>query len=72
MKLFLMIVELIIGLALTGAIMLQPPKGEGMGAIGGQARMFHQVRGLNSGLDRLCIALAAAFMIIALILSFTS
>ena len=72
MKTFLMIAEFLISLGLIGVVMLQPPKGEGMGSIGGQAHVFNQVRGLNAGLDRLCIGLSVAFIGIAIVLSVMS
>ena len=72
MKTLLMVLEFLIAVSLIGVVLLQPPKGEGMGSIGGQAHMFHQVRGLNAGLDRLCIGLAVAFVGIAILLSVMS
>ena len=72
MKTALMVVEFLVALALIGVVILQPPKGEGMGSIGGQAHVFNQVRGLNDGLNRLCIGLSIAFIGIAILLSIMS
>ena len=41
MKNTLLIIEVISGILLIGAILLHSPKGEGIGGIGGQARMLN-------------------------------
>ena len=69
MKTVFMMLEFLVGIALVGIIMIQPPKGEGLGSIGGQARIFNPVKGLNSGIERLTAGLAAAFLLLALFLS---
>ena len=68
MKILFLIVEFISALGLIGAILLHSPKGEGLGGIGGQARLFSPQRGLEAGLDRVTAVLAALFMISALVL----
>ena len=70
MKLTLLIVELVISLFLVFAILLHSPKGEGLGAIGGQARMFRAQKGMEDGLNKLTTWLAVAFLGLALVLSF--
>ncbi|MBT5855078.1 preprotein translocase subunit SecG [bacterium] len=69
MKTFLLIVELLSGLALIGAILLHAPKGEGLGSIGGQAKMFKaNAGGLESGLNKVTYVLATVFLSIATVL----
>ena len=62
MQLFLLIVEIISGLLLIGAILLHSPKSEGMGAIGGQARSFKApVDDMESGLKKVTFILVMLF-----------
>ena len=68
MKLTLLIIEFITSIALIIAILLHAPKGEGLGAIGGQAKMFNTQKGMESGLNRFTAVLAVIFMVIAGIL----
>ena len=69
MQNMLLVIETIIALLLVGAILLQPPKGEGLGAIGGQARLFKSSsRDLNAGITRFTGILAISFYILAFIL----
>ena len=63
-----MVIELIVALSLIGVVLLLPPKGEGMGSIGGQARIFNAARGLNSGLDRMALGLSVVFLVLAFLL----
>ena len=70
MKLMLLIVELVISLFLIFAILLHAPKGEGLGAIGGQARLFRAQKGMEDGLNKLTMGLAVVFLVLALVLSF--
>lgn len=70
MKLVLLILELVVSLFLIMAVLLHSPKGEGLGAIGGQARMFRAQKGMEDGLNKLTTGLAIAFLGLALLLSF--
>ncbi len=69
MKVFIMVIEFLLGIAVTGLVLLQPPKGEGLGAIGGQAKLFNPAKGLSSGMERLTAGLGAVFLLLALFLS---
>ena len=65
----LITLEFVIALFLIAAILLQPPKGDGFGAIGGQSRLFQTpARELNSGLTRVTIILGVAFYGLAFLL----
>ncbi len=69
MKILLLIIEFITSLALIIAILLHTAKGEGLGAIGGQARLFGSQKDLEAGLNRITSILATAFIVCAVILS---
>ena len=69
MQLTLLIIEIISGLLLIGAILLHSPKSEGIGAIGGQARTFKApTNDMESGLKKLTLVLILLFFGSALIL----
>ncbi len=68
MQTFFLIIEFFISFALIIAILLHSAKGEGMGAIGGHARMFNSHRDLEAGLNKVTAGLAIAFFIVAGIL----
>jgi preprotein translocase subunit SecG len=62
MQLVLLIIEIISGLLLIGAILLHSPKSEGMGAIGGQARSFKApTDDMESGLKKFTFVLVLLF-----------
>lgn len=64
-----LIIEIISGILLIGAILLHSPKNEGMGAIGGQARSFKiPTNDMESGLKKLTFIFALLFFGSALIL----
>ncbi len=69
MQLLLLIVEILSGVLLIGAILLHSPKSEGMGAIGGQARSFKTpTNDMESGLKKVTFVLTFFFFGSALIL----
>ncbi|RAP36532.1 preprotein translocase subunit SecG [Candidatus Marinamargulisbacteria bacterium SCGC AAA071-K20] len=68
MKVLLLGIEFLVSSILIISILLHAPKGEGMGAIGGSARLFNSSQGLDAGLSRFTKILAAMFMVIAIIL----
>ena len=69
MKLTLLIIEIISGLLMIGAILLHSPKNEGMGAIGGQSRSFKvPTNDMEKGLKRVTALLVILFFGSALIL----
>ena len=69
MKTFLLIIEIISGILLIGAILLHSPKNEGMGAIGGQARTYKAPSNdMESGLKKLTFVLVLLFFGSALLL----
>ena len=68
MKLLLIITEVISAILLIATILLHSAKGEGMGGIGGQSRMFHAARGMENGLDRVTAGSAIVFLVSAALL----
>lgn len=66
----ILIFYLVVAMALIGIILLQGPKGEGLGAIGGSARMFHGPRPRESLLTRVTAVTAILFVITGGVLVF--
>lgn len=68
MKGFLLIFQLFSAVALIATILLHSAKGEGIGGIGGQARIFGTQKGLEEGLDRITAGCAIVFLTISILL----
>jgi preprotein translocase subunit SecG len=69
MQIALLVIEIISGILLIGAILLHSPKSEGMGAIGGQARSFKPPSNeMESGLKKLTFVFILLFFGSAVIL----
>ncbi|MGH2406171.1 MAG: preprotein translocase subunit SecG [bacterium] len=68
----LLIIHLVISLALVGIILLQGPKGEGLGAIGGSARMFHGPRPRETLMTRVTAGVSVVFVITSSLLAYLS
>jgi preprotein translocase subunit SecG len=69
MQITLLVIEIISGILLIGAILLHSPKSEGMGAIGGQARSFKPPSNeMESGLKKLTFVFILLFFGSAVIL----
>lgn len=69
MKFFLFIAQIICAVLLVVAVLLHSAKGEGLGGIGGSARLFGTPKGMEEGLDKITWSLAIAFMAISLLLA---
>jgi len=65
-----LIAHIVVSLALIGVILLQGPKGEGLGAIGGSARMFHGPRPRETLMTRLTTGVSLAFVLTVSLLVF--
>ncbi len=65
MKTLLLSIEIFTAISLIIAILLHSAKGEGLGAIGGGARMFKSQRGLEAGLNTVTSTLATIFLVTA-------
>jgi len=66
-----LIAHIVVSLALIGVILLQGPKGEGLGAIGGSARMFHGPRPRETLMTRVTTGVSLAFVLTVSLLVFT-
>jgi len=67
-----LIIHLVVAAAVVGIIVLQGPKGEGLGAIGGGgARLFHGPKPRETMLLRVTSTLAVLFGITSLVLVLT-
>ncbi|MFH1710244.1 MAG: preprotein translocase subunit SecG [bacterium] len=69
MKGFLLYIQIISAIFLIVAVLLHSAKGEGLGGIGGQARIFGTQKGLEEGLDKITFACASLFMLVSLVLT---
>lgn len=68
MKMLLLIIDFVAAFGLIVTILLHSPKGEGLGGIGGQARVYNAQKGLEAGLNKITGTLAIIFMTVSLIL----
>jgi len=69
MKAFLILIQIVSAVLLVGLVMLHSAKGEGLGGIGGAAKLFGTPKGLEEGLDKLTAGTAVTFMLVSLILA---
>lgn len=65
----LLFLQFITAALLIVAVLLHTAKGEGLGGIGGSAKLFGTPKGMEEGLDRITWGLAIAFMFISLVLA---
>ena len=68
MKSFLLFIQLLSAIAVIATVLLHSAKGEGLGGIGGQARIFGSPKGLEEGLDKITAGSAVLFIIISIFL----
>jgi protein translocase SecG subunit len=69
MKILLLTLAIISSILMVILVLLHSAKGEGFGAIGGQARLFSSQRGLESGLNIATAIVGGIFMVTTLLLS---
>lgn len=69
MKTLLLFVQIISAILLVVAILMHTAKGEGLGGIGGSAKLFGTPKGLEQGLDRVTWGLAITFLAVSIILA---
>ena len=69
MKLLLLVLQSLTAVFLIIAILLHSAKGEGLGGIGGSAKIFGTPKGMEEGLDKITWGLAIAFMTISVLLA---
>ncbi len=61
--------QLFSAVALVIAVLLHAAKGEGLGGIGGSARIFGSPKGMEKGLNRITWACAIAFLSVSILLA---
>ncbi len=66
----ILITHFVLAFSVIGVILLQGPKGEGLGAIGGSARMFHGPRPRETFFTRVTAVAAVLFVITSTYLTF--
>ena len=64
-----MIVQLLSAIALIIAVLLHTAKGEGLGGIGGSAKLFGTPKGMEAGLDRITWGSAILFLSVSILLA---
>lgn len=69
MKSFLIIIQIVSAISLVIMVLLHSAKGEGLGGIGGSARLFGTPKGLEEGLDRITWGCAIVFLAVSLFLA---
>jgi len=69
LKIFLLGLQIIFAIAAVVLVLLHAAKGEGLGGIGGQARIFGSQKGLEEGLDKITATCAVLFILVSIILS---
>lgn len=63
-------IHFILAFLVVGVILLQGPKGEGLGAIGGSARMFHGPRPRETLFTRLTAVVSVLFVLSSTYMTF--
>jgi len=63
-------IHFILAFLVIGVILLQGPKGEGLGAIGGSARMFHGPRPRETLFTRVTAVVSVLFVVTSTYLAF--
>ena len=63
-------IHFVLAFVVIGVILLQGPKGEGLGAIGGSARMFHGPRPRETLFTRLTAVVSVLFALTSTYLTF--
>lgn len=67
----LLVIEVFLALGVIGLVLLHPPKGDGLGAIGSAATVFSGgKRGAEAGLDKVTWIFVGLFMFLCVILGF--
>jgi len=69
MKAFLIFIQIFSAISVVVFVILHAAKGEGLGGIGGAAKLFGTPKGLEEGLDKITAGSAIVFMLVSLILS---
>lgn len=66
----ILIIHIVLAFFVIGVILMQGPKGEGLGAIGGSARIFHGPRPRETLFTRVTIVVSVLFVFSSTYLTF--
>jgi len=69
MRGILLTIQFVSAVALIISVLLHAAKGEGLGGIGGAARIFGTPKGLEKGLDRITWGIAITFLAVSILLA---
>ncbi len=69
MKTLLLLLQIVSAIVLVIAVLLHTAKGEGLGGIGGSAKLFGTPKGLEEGLDKFTWGVAITFLAVSIILA---
>lgn len=69
MKTILIAAQFISAICLVITILLHTAKGEGLGGIGGAAKLFGTPKGLEQGLDKITTTFAVSFVVVSILLA---
>ncbi|OGB88523.1 preprotein translocase subunit SecG [candidate division WOR-1 bacterium RIFCSPHIGHO2_02_FULL_45_12] len=69
MRGLLLLLQIISAVALIISVLLHTAKGEGLGGIGGSAKIFGTPKGMEKGLDRVTWGCAIAFLSVSILLA---
>ena len=70
LSVILQIAQIVLGLLLTGLVLLHSPKGDGMAMLGGAAQLFSSQKGAEKNLTKLTAIIAILFVAVSFILGF--
>lgn len=70
LSVILQIAQIVLGLLVTGLILLHSPKGDGMAMLGGAAQLFSSQKGAEKNLTKLTTIIAILFLIVSFIIGF--
>jgi len=69
MKGLLIFIQVVSGLAVVATVLLHSSKGDGIGGIGGAAKLFGTPKGLEEGLDKITALSASVFLFVSLLIN---
>ena len=70
MENFVWIIQCISGVLLVLLVLINPPKGDGMGLLSGASQMFTSQKSAEKGFNKLTAIVAAVFIVCVFILGF--
>jgi len=70
LSVILQIAQIVLGLLVTGLILLHSPKGDGMAMLGGAAQLFSSQKGAEKNLTKLTTIIAVLFVVVSFVLGF--